>query len=232
MKKGILFFILSSFLFNGCNSFLSIEKRKYRNGYHIEWVSKRQNDLPQSARRIQRESQRNSDSAFSAIISAPSAVNSPYEKNILIEKPKPKIVQLVFRNDTLLKKKNKNEPLSKFDERKDVTKKENGYQLSKLGFYFGISCAILLLAIISLHLYFLNFLLLPSIVISIVGLIFSGIGLDKINKGSDKSGKGFALAGILINSLYLLFWFALLIISILLALQFIAEGGIHIGRII
>ncbi|MBI3500404.1 MAG: hypothetical protein HY063_01305 [Bacteroidetes bacterium] len=209
------------------SSCFSIEKRKYMNGYHVEWLSKKNNNLPlrkitesvtscgQSARRIQREPQKETDSVFSAETSAFSAVNNSSEKNILVEKRKIQIIPTACLSDTLPEKtKNKNNLPSKFDERKDVTKKESNYILGKLGFYFGFTCWIIFLIgrffvipYMNPPFFLIEIMALSSISIALVGLIFSVIAMK-----NNKEGKKDAIAGLVFNLFYLLVYLTLIFI--------------------
>lgn len=102
LSKYILFFLSVTILFSSCTI---IEKRKYRDGYYIDWLSKNKNELPHSRQRIHREHQANSDSVLSANSSAPSVVNNASEKNILIYKSPINTYKIVFERDTLQQEK-------------------------------------------------------------------------------------------------------------------------------
>ena len=77
-------------------------------GYHIEWFSKNKRTSPINAERIHQYPQNNNDSILSSNLSQLSAVNNDFEKNIVIEKHKTIINQIVFAKDTLPEKKNEN----------------------------------------------------------------------------------------------------------------------------
>ncbi|MFI5164217.1 MAG: hypothetical protein ACHQHP_03100, partial [Bacteroidia bacterium] len=161
--------------------------------------------LPQRTQRIQREPQREIDSAET---SAFSAVNNSSVKNILTEKSKPKIAQVVFRNDTLPKKSESDLRKDKKSERKN--KKNSPYAL--------LSAFSLLF------------------IIPIIGLIFTCLGFKQIKKRPDKyKGKGFAIAGIIETS-FLFFLFigvgASIYDPIILLWFFISLLALTIGAII
>ena len=143
------------------------------------------------------------------------------QKNIVIEKLKPKIFHVVYVNDTLppkekIKKKNL---FAKFDEKKDVTKDNTkNHPLAVIGLILGIITfastiwMILGLTIISLFGYYVFYLIGISMLSSLTGMILSFLAIIKIYNNPDKYD-GIALAKFGF-ALSLFYWLFILFISI------------------
>ncbi len=105
IRLGGLPIVCCLLFLSSCNSFLSIEKRQYRNGYHVEWFAKSKtiSQIFLQKEKIALES----DSGSVDIVnqSALLVENETVEKNILIEKSSPKITRIVFRKDTIIESK-------------------------------------------------------------------------------------------------------------------------------
>ena len=168
-------------------------------GYCVEWNSTERNHFTQSPQSIRKETQRNSDSVFSADASAFSATINSESKNIVTESTSNQFKQIVFLNDTLKKKekiKKKHDAPQKFDEKKDVTKQERklnvyaviGFVLSVFAYsllLFSAELATFIVALIAFVCCFISFIKTKQKNteashysghnLAIVGLIASGI---------------------------------------------------------
>ncbi len=181
--KHILVFLLLPFLFSSC---LTIEKRKYMNGYHVEWISKKKITADTTGMRhcesrcnrdeasdSYRNPQKDLGDCFARLrMPQPSLAMTDNEKNILIEIQKPKIVQIVFRNDILIEK-NK-----KLDFKKEKNSKHtlSQRQMKFIGIFLG------LIALAALVFYYS--ILLPWMIALCAGLILLSLALiipDKKN---------------------------------------------------
>ena len=182
----VILFSLLSFFISSC---ISIEKRKYRDGYYIEWFTKNKTKGDSFERKL---NETDSDSLIEIAENTSSqmrqiALDNNMVKNILIEKSKLKTAQIVFGNDTLPKKEKSN--------KKEIIDKNSGHYLAKKGFYFSLISVLLCL----------TYALIPvATVTSIIGIVYSIKGLHKIKRNNEKSGKGFAVAGIILNILFLI----------------------------
>ena len=100
--KHLLFFFLIVSLFTSC---VSIEKRKYMDGYHVEWYSKNKKiENKEQQRNIFEDSTKVNGDANASF----SACNDSSENNIVVKKTSAQIIPSAFLNDTLVKPKNKN----------------------------------------------------------------------------------------------------------------------------
>lgn len=176
-----IFFILTLLGFASCNSYLSIEKRKYMEGYHVEWYSKK--DVMQS---LQSEFKEQSKEILEGktlkenLILSTCADSS--QNNIEIVNSKSHIL---FSMDTLPKKNTgkKHDAPRKDDERRDVGKREPKLNTwAVVGFVFGVFTFSLVL-----------FGSLAFIIPAVLATVFSMIGLSK------EKGKGYAFAGLLLS---------------------------------
>jgi len=176
--KHLLFFLLAVLLLSSC---ISIEKRKYIDGYHVEWYSKK--DFTQSPQSIRKETQRNSDSAVSANISTPLASRNELI-NIFTVNPL-QLNKIVFKKDTLPKIKQKHGNF------KDDEKKNTDNHNRKTNVFAILGLVISVVALIYL----------PA---EIIAFIFSLIGLRQIERHPDKyDGRALALIGAIVSGLIL-----------------------------
>ena len=197
-------------LLSSCSSYLSIEKRKYREGFHIEQnlFGKEQPGLTQRAQWAHGASQRNADPAIQAGPEILSVDNNGKE-DIFFEQTSSGSGPIVFHTDTIKKKKKKHEGPKKFDEEKDISnKKRKVPAIVQIG---------LILGVISFATIFWSLLgglaagvFILGLVSSILGIGFSLAGLQNIKKNETKDGKGLAVAGLILSSLYFVALFFLL----------------------
>jgi len=180
--KHLLFLLLAALVLSSC---VSIEKRRYMDGFYVERTifhkKKQQEVFTQNSQSIRIESQRNSDSAFSANISAPLASRND-AVNIFTEGGAvPQLNKIVFKEDTLPKKKQKHGNF-KDDEKK------NTYNHNRKTNVFAILG--LVMSVVAL-------IYLPA---EIIAFIVSLIGLRQIEKHPDKyDGRTLALLGAIIS---------------------------------
>jgi hypothetical protein len=172
--------LICLWIFYSCNSYLSIEKRKYRKGYYVERnLFQHQKGKEKQSISILGESQNTqsrSDSFLHENILTCSATNYEQVKNVITNSSVIPFKEIIFQKDTLKKKKRKDAP-TKFDERKDVSKSDNTYN------FFAITGSALSIISYAFLAYGLIFdLLIPAIIISFVAFIFCIIGLIQINK--------------------------------------------------
>lgn len=196
--KYLFFFLIAVLFLSSCSAYLSIEKRKYRDGFHVEQNLFRQKEiLTRSTQSKHIDPQGDFGSAPFANISAPSAVNDFSQKNIMIEKLKIQLNEIVFLNDTLPKKekhKKKHDAPQKFDEMKDVTKGNK-----RMNVFAMIGFVASLLAILYPPLAFLT-------------LLSCLTGLWQIKKYPEKyDGEIFAIIGLLLS----IFFIALILFVLL-----------------
>lgn len=176
---------------SSCNSYLSIEKRRYMDGFYSEqdlFLHEKEDSKFISIQGTQSEhgvTQRNPDFVFSADASAFSAVNNNESKNILIENNSIQFNKMVFHHDTLKKKKKKHGNF-KFDERYDTTS-----HIRKTNIFAILGLVVSVAAL----LYF------PA---QIIAFILSTIGIKQIDKHPDKyDGRTLALIGSIISGVIL-----------------------------
>lgn len=171
------------FLISSCSPLFNIEKRKYRDGYHIEWLSHKKSSTPESE---DNSSKPNFSCADSFAIELMASSSS--EKNIVVQKNI--IPPIVFASDTLPEKKKhlkKHDAPMKDDDRKDVGKREHKINpWGIVGFVFSI-----------LALSMLPFISYAAYIPAIIGFVFSMMGVAKV----DYKGRGYALAGLVISIL-------------------------------
>ena len=207
MKKLILF-SLSVILISSC----SIQKRVYLSGYNIDWKS--------NAKHV--ESKKIASNKFNNKIT-PIDVKTILEQNknevpantnehVLtasaakqINQINTKSIKLLNKNGPLpQEKQNKSTLKSKLNGNKIILLKEDGSKLN------GLALTGFITSLVGLF-YFLYL----GIPFGILAIIFSAIGLHKINKNPGEwKGKGFAIAGLVIGIVSILLWillFALLV---------------------
>ena len=181
--KQLIYIVLILFLF----SCASIEKRKYRDGYHIEWASKKDLDLHKTNKVQLKEISVDGKPQHLKLIANADAS----EINCVDATMQKKSIARAFQSDTLPKKKpnKKHDGPMKDDDRRDVGKREpkvNSWAL--VGFVFAVFAFSLVL-----------FNTLLSFIPAVFSIVFSALGL----KGGYK-GRGFAVAGIIISFLSIL----------------------------
>ena len=93
--KHLFFLLLTLSMFSSC---ISIEKRKYRDGYCVEWFSKVKKIEQDTSKKCIKKSSCVLSLNVKEKISDPIANVCSIEKNILIEKHKIKDVETVYRN--------------------------------------------------------------------------------------------------------------------------------------
>ena len=178
--KYFFFFIFSSFLLSSC---VSIEKRRYMDGYYIDWHSNK--EIVQSVERKEPLKEIAKESELE-IISLSASNDSSAAINLI--KPA-QISRLSIVSDTLPHKKHdkKHDAPMKDDQRRDVGDREPKINpLGIIGFVFSI-----------LALSMVPFVTYAAYIPAIIAIIFSAIGLVK----SEYKGKGYAVAGFVISTL-------------------------------
>ncbi len=203
--KNLACIIYSLLFLTSCSSILSIEKRKYRDGYYVEQKHFYSNNSDKPERCKSSPAETKDLIPFEAI--ANTNKDGSELRSISAEKANEytivsSIKHSIFFTDTIPDKKKKHNSPKKFDETKDAT--QDHRKLSPfviIGLVFGI---------IALVFSFSSSIIL-SIPFAAAGTLLSLIGLDTINKHPEKrEGKPFGIAaiGICLASLilFLLAW--------------------------
>lgn len=182
--------LLCLLFLSSCNSYLSIQKRKYRDGYYVELIPRH--------------------TLFSKQDTL-SSVSNEWLTTISDSLPAIREFKISsaasFVTDTLPEtkkhRKNRHGP-AKFEESKDVTKKELEMPVAvKLGVTSSvISFAGLIWILIG---GFSTGLFLLFAICSLLGFVFSFMGWKQIVNSYDRTGKALAVAGVIINLIFLLF---------------------------
>lgn len=195
--KNLLFAIASIALLNSC----SIEKRHYRSGYYFNNTEKNKSEIRDE---IVKQSE-----PTKSVIENKIVINEPEDledanlfasineaEPLYIEKPQPLNYSQVKNH------KEQNESFKA--ELKNGYKKiksDNDKRMS------GMAVAGFIVSLLGLFLF--------GILMGLIGIIFSAIGLAKINKNQDKfKGKGLAVAGLIIGIIDILVWIVIIALVI------------------
>jgi len=189
--KHLFLLLLTILVFCSCGSYLNIEKRIYRDGFHVEQnifsqSDERKHGQYKVARDRTSESHKIFSSEFSANSLASFSANNDGFENILMEDYQKMPRKIVFNEDTLKKKKlKKKDDVLKFDQKKDITNKDR-----KTNPFAIAGLVISILAI-----------LIPAI--AIISLILSLIALWQIKMRPEKyEGRVLAIIGLVVS----IFW--------------------------
>lgn len=177
-------------------------------GYHVEQNLFSKTDNKKDNFPLHKEKNEKSEHLISysdpILISSSSLSAYHNEEENILDDNFSSLVGIEFLEDTLPEKKNEKgrKIFMKDDDRKDITKREKpSHQLIMLGLKLGIVSIILF---ICMFLFTVPAFFLLSLSLSIVGLIFSSIGWKRSEDISEIREKKIAIAGFMINLLFLM----------------------------
>ncbi|MFY8190078.1 MAG: hypothetical protein ACOVK9_03865 [Bacteroidia bacterium] len=225
MKNILLINLLACFILSSC----TFQKRVHNRGFHIDWKSTKSTSAPQSI--VKNQQLKKADCAKDKEVVKLDSVQT--ERNLILPEPTPQVsAGADLAEPIILPKAKENYFKKEFNTQKEQLKKmakplakKAGQELNIygiLGLMFGIFSVIAFFSLVLSYGYTSGqYQILSSIFFSIASVLFSGIALSQFKNNPDKwSGKGFAIAGLILGIGILLIWLFFLLLIFLLILAF------------
>jgi len=218
------FLVISALLLLSSCTF---QKRLHNRGFHIDWKGTKSTSAPPSI--VKNQQLKKVDKEAVKLDSVQT------ERNLILPEPTPQVsAGADLAEPIILPKAKENYFKKEFNTQKEQLKKmakplakKGGQELNIygiLGLMFGIFSVIAFFSLVLSYGYTSGqYQILSSIIFSIASVLFSGIALSQFKNNPDKwSGKGFAIAGLILGIGILLIWLFFLFLIFLLIL---AYGG-------
>ena len=218
------FLVISALLLLSSCTF---QKRLHNRGFHIDWKGTKSTSAPPSI--VKNQQLKKVDKEAVKLDSVQT------ERNLILPEPTPQVsAGADLAEPMILPKAKENYFKKEFNTQKEQLKKmakplakKGGQELNIygiLGLMFGIFSVIAFFSLVLSYGYTSGqYQILSSIIFSIASVLFSGIALSQFKNNPDKwSGKGFAIAGLILGIGILLIWLFFLFLIFLLIL---AYGG-------
>lgn len=202
----------------------TFQKRVHNRGFHIDWKGTK-SIAPQSIVKNQQLKKADKEAVkLDSVQAAPS---------VILSEPTPQVsAGADLAEPIILPKAKENYFKKEFNTQKEQLKKmakplakKAGQELNIygiLGLMFGVFSVIAFFSLVLSYGYSsAQYQILSSIIFSIASVLFSGIALSQFKNNPDKwSGKGFAIAGLILGIGILLIWLFFLLLIFLLILAF------------